>query len=161
MLVPAAVVELHTTHAPFEQPAGEQTVGSKRARPAGRLAVIVECLCRLPRKIRQFRDRSLHPERHLVLRDPRGDLGIAGLQPLPVVERCQTIEHRPSQTAIDARGIGEEENRVAGTAELHPLMVRRQETGPPEAFEEALIGVLAAPVRDEDDERREVLCLAP
>ena len=35
MLVPAAVIELHTANPPFEQPAGEETVGRKRPRPPG------------------------------------------------------------------------------------------------------------------------------
>ena len=40
-------------------------------------------------------------------------------------------------------------------------MARRQEPGPPEAFEEALVGILATPVGDEDDERGKILRLAP
>ena len=75
VVVPVAVVELDEAHAALGQPAGQQAVGGERA--VARLgAVHVEHCRRLVREVHQAGHAGLHLERHLVLADARGDLGI-------------------------------------------------------------------------------------
>ena len=67
---------------------------------------------------------GLHAERHLVLGDPRLDLGIAELVlELPLVERAERVEHRAAACAADAVGVAEVEYRVAAGAELDALVL--------------------------------------
>ena len=72
---------------------------------------------------------------------------------LKLVHLGEAVEHAAAQGAVDAGGIGEEENGVGAAAELHALMAGREEAAPPEAVEESLVGVGAGAVRDHDEER--------
>ena len=77
----------------------------------------------LVREIGQLGHRRLHPERHLVLRDARGDLRIAELVELECdssLARSSSIRRRSS--AAKPGGIGQVEHRVADRAELDALV---------------------------------------
>ena len=79
VMVPIAMVELDEAHAALGQAARQQAVRGEGAGLFRVLAVQFEGVRRLFRKIGQFRNRRLHPERHLVLRDAGADLRIAEL----------------------------------------------------------------------------------
>ena len=66
------------------------------------------------------------------------------LQP---VERGQVVEHRAARVAASTPvGVRQVQHRVAGRAELHALILRRQEAAAPQAVVERLIaGVAACP----------------
>ena len=76
VMVPVAVIELDEPHAALGQPPRQQAVRRERA--------VAALACRTGRAsasarsadVHQLRHARLHAERHLVLADPRGDLGI-------------------------------------------------------------------------------------
>ena len=78
VMIPAAMIELNEADAALGQPPREQAVGGKRAGLARLRPVHLEDRVGLLREIRQLGHRRLHPVRHLVLRDARLDLRIAG-----------------------------------------------------------------------------------
>ena len=96
----------------------------------------------------------LHAERHLVLRDPRFDLGIELLLELMAVQRVQLVEHRAAAGAADAVGVAEVEHRILAGPELHALILRIQKAAAPQPRVERLVGLVR---RDEHDERRQVV----
>src|SRR5688572_1684739 len=77
VLIPAAMIELDETNAAFNQPPREQTIRGKRPRFTRIFAVKLERAGGFARNIHQLRDARLHPVSHLVLGNPRLDLGIA------------------------------------------------------------------------------------
>ena len=113
---------------------------------------------RLAREVGQLGHRGLHPVAQLVLGDAGDDLGVAGLGVVQVVERADVVEHLPPRRRRAAGRVGEIEHRLLAAAELHALVARRQEAASPQAVVERLVG---PPAREQDDERRQVLVLAP
>ena len=82
--VPAAVIELHEPHAALDQAARQQAVVGERHLARLRAVQRVDRR-RLARDVGQLRHAALHPVGHLVRRDARVDLRIAGLRaPHPV-----------------------------------------------------------------------------
>ena len=70
-------------------------LAAKRAGPARIGTVELERARRLFRDIGQLRHRALHPVRHLVLRDARGDLRIAELLEFHPVQLGQIVDEPP------------------------------------------------------------------
>ena len=73
------------------------------------------------------------------------------------VQVAQPIEQQPPALARHAVGIRQVQHRILAAAELHALVLGRQEAAAPEAGVERLIDLAG---RDEHDERRQVLVVA-
>ena len=159
VLIPAAVIELHEPHAPLHEPPREQAVGRERAGLLALRPVTIERGRRLGRQIGELGHRGLHAEGHFVLRHAGGDLRIAVAGLLQRVQPGEAVEHRSPQLPRHARRVGEIEDGIAARAKLHALVARRQEARAPEPLEETLIGILAAPLREHDDEARQFVGL--
>ncbi len=84
----------------------------------------------------------------------------------PVSSSCMWLSlarssrKRRRWAALEPRGVGQVQHRIADRAELDALVARRQKAAPPEAIVERLIVRVAAALRDHDDEGRQVLVLA-
>src|SRR5207245_7662736 len=77
VMVPIGVIELHETHAALYQPPRQQAV--VRVTGPSRLGPIhLQRLFGLFPEIDQLRTTGLHLVCHLIRRDPRGDLRVAG-----------------------------------------------------------------------------------
>jgi len=74
-MIPVGIEQLDESHAPLNEPAGEQAV-RRKGRLAGLDPVEAECFCRFTGKIGQLRHARLHPVGHLILADPRGDFRV-------------------------------------------------------------------------------------
>ena len=83
------------------------------------------------------------------------------LAKLLFVERGEVVEHLAPHLAIAAGRVREIQHRVVAAAELHALILRRQEAAAPEAVVERLIGGAGRVARDHHDERRQVLVQLP
>ena len=139
VVVPAHVEELHEADSALRQAAGEQAVrgvtcrarftsgpyisrmscGSfERSSSSGTLVCMRKAISYWRCALR-FRDRR--PVRASVRSAPH------------------LIEHGSAHVAIHAGRIRKVEHRVAGVAELHPLMLSRQESAAPEAVVERLV----------------------
>src|SRR5262245_56464775 len=125
-MVPVAMVELNEADIALGEAASEQTVVGER-RLAGLRAVHLQHLARLAADVHQFGDAGLHPVGHLILADPRGDLGVAESAELKLIEIVNAVEQFPTSLAVDAGRVGDVEDRVARGAELHALMTTCQE----------------------------------
>jgi hypothetical protein len=90
------------------------------------------------------------------LRDASGDFGIAGLLELELIEGGDTVEHCAAEVAVDAWGVREEQYGIGAVPKFDSLVAGGQEAVAPESFEESLVGISAAPVRDQDKEGWEV-----
>ena len=158
VLVPAHVIKLDEPHAALGQAAGQQAVGGVAAGLLNVGAVEVEDRLRLVREVGQLGNRRLHAIAQLVLGDPGDDLGVAGLGVVQVVERGDVVEHLPPRRPRAAGRVGEIEHRLLAAAQLHALVARGQEAASPQAVVKRLVG---PPAREQDDEGRQVLVLAP
>ena len=96
VLVPAAMIELDEAHAALGQPPRQQAIGGEGAGLAGVRAVQFEGAVRLLGQIGQLRHGGLHAVSHLILRDAGGDLGIAEVFQLALV---QLRQRRPAYRA--------------------------------------------------------------
>ena len=157
VLVPALVIELDEPHAALGQPAREQAVGGKVP------GVLASGPYRSNVSAVSFETSitpghaGLHAIRHLVLRDARVDFGVAERLGRVRVQVLQPIQQQPPALARDAVGIAEIEHRIRAAAELHALMLRRQEAAAPQARVERLVDLAR---RDQHDERRQVFVVA-
>src|SRR5260370_6053239 len=86
--------------------AREQTLRRERAWVARVRSVLLKYTRRFFGKIRQFRNRALHAIRHLILRDARGDFGVAELFEAELVDLAQVFDEPPACRVIDALWIG-------------------------------------------------------
>ena len=73
---------------------------------------------------------ALHPEGQLVGGDPRRQLGVGRVEVL-LVHRSQQVEHPALAGERDARRRLEVDDRHRAAAEQRPLVMSRQEPGPP------------------------------
>ena len=117
---------------------------------------------RLLREVGQLGHARLHAVGHLVLRDARGDLRVAEFARAAAGSasaRSSSIARRPSR--LDAVGVrrGRAPGRPA-ERNLHALVLRRQEAAAPQPVVERLVGRVAGALRDQHDERGQVLVLA-
>src|SRR5258707_9404032 len=92
-------VQLDEPHAALRQPPREQEVGRKGSRLSRFRTVELKHTLRLLGKIGQLRNRILHPVCHLVLRDPRRDLGVSELFQTELIELAQIL-HEPAPRRI-------------------------------------------------------------
>ena len=95
VVVPVGVVELHEPHAALDQPAGEQAVAGEAGLLAVLDAVQVERRLALAAGVHQLRGAGLHPVRHLVGVDPRGDFRVAGLDEPLQVQLADGVDELP------------------------------------------------------------------
>ena len=154
MVVPAFVEELHEAHAALDEPAGEQAVHGE-AWLARLGAVQLERLGRFLRHVHEFGRAGLHAVGHLEGIDARGDLGIADRREMPLIKVLHEVERLPLHRLGDACGIGQVEDWVAGFAERHALVNRRQKAA---AVERRAAAQTAR--RVEHDKARKVLRFA-
>ena len=97
VLIPAGVHELDEADAALDQAAGHQAVAGEGARFVDLRAVEVESGLRLAGDVGQLRHAGLHPVGHFVLGDAGGDLGVADVVELALVESRDVVEHLPAQ----------------------------------------------------------------
>lgn len=160
VVVPAAVIELDEADVALRQSPREEAVRGERPGPAGLLAVEFERLVGFTRDVGEVGDARLHAVGHLVLGDPRLDLGVSGLGEGGGVEVGEGVEHRPAAAAVDPGRVGEIEHRVLPAAEADALMPARQEPRAPQPGEQPLARLALARRRVEDDEGGQVRVLA-
>src|SRR2546427_12321793 len=110
--------ELDEADAAFGQAPGEQTIRSKRARLLRLFTVKLERARRLFGNIRQLGNRSLHPKGHFILRDARGNFGIAEFLETDLVQLAYRVEKYAPVFALKAGRVGEIENGIADRTEL-------------------------------------------
>ena len=97
----------------------------------------------------------LHAERHLVLADARGDLRVADVGELRLVQLLRRRRARGGgRRPVWPLRVGEEQHRVAAGAELDALVDARQEAGRPQAGARA-----AERAGEQHDVGRQVLVL--
>ncbi len=97
MLIPASVVELDEPDAAFCQSAGEDTVRCERTRLFGFWPVAFIDGFGLCGEVREVGHRRLHPERHLVLVDPRADFWIVKVLFIETIDCAHIVQHRPAE----------------------------------------------------------------
>ena len=85
--------------------------------------------------------------------------GSAYLSSSMLVELSQIVEHLPACRHVDARWIREIQHRIARAAEFDSLVLGGQKTAAPQSIVERLIVGVAAPLRHQCDERRQILIL--
>ena len=151
MLVPALVIELDEPHVALGQPPRQQAVGGVGAGLAGLGAVEVEDRVGLGREIHRVGHGRLHPVGHLVLRDARVDLRVDDLARAALSRaRAACRASAAGWPAIDAVRIVQVEHRILAAAELHALVLRRQEAAAPQPRVERLIA-FAGPRQQHDE----------
>ena len=161
VLVPAPVQNLHRPHAPLHQPAGQQgtrrkTSGGLHIRP-----IRVERGRRFAPQVDQLGNAGLHAKRHLVLGNAGLNLGIVQLGELPLVERLQGVQHRPSIGDGDPGRVLQVQHRVPDTSQRHAAVAGGQKPAGPHPREQRLGGGPRTPGGCEDHKRWQVVCLGP
>ena len=161
MMIPAHVEQLHEAHATLREAPGEEAVvgiapGALDVRPVG-----LEHVLRLVADPHEIGHARLHPEGHLILARPGGDVGIAYELPAAAVDRRDPVERRSARLPVDPRWIGKIEDWRPAVAEPHPLMLRRQKPGPPQPVVKGLIVRAAAAEAREDEIGGEIGVLTP
>ena len=125
VVVPAAVIELHEAHAALDEPARERGSCWRRSASRARLPYMLVHRLRLLRDVGQLGDARLHAEGHLVGRDARVDLGIAGIAAVERVHLAQRVQRgSPVARALTPSGLVQEQDGIALRAELDALVDR-------------------------------------
>ena len=154
MLIPALVVELHKTYAPFHQPSRKQAIRRIGARLTRVGAVFLKDRIGLLREVAHFGHRSLHSVSQFVLGDAAFDFGVGGSLELLLVKLSQSAQHFLSALGVDALRVAQIEDGVFTRAEANSLMLRRQKTAAPIAAQQRLARFVFG---DQHDKRRQVL----
>ena len=153
VMVPVLVIKLDEPHAPFGKSPGQQAVGGKGA-VAWLAAVELERLRALVLHVHQFRHARLHLEGHLILRDPRRDLGVAGERVVLGIEQVDRVNVGALTVPRDAVGIREVEHGIALRPQLHALVSARQEPARPLPRCDRLVLAPLAERREHDEPRQ-------
>ena len=153
VVVPVLMIQLDEFHAAFGEPPGEETVGGEGAGFARVGAVRIDDVGRLIFEVGDLGDAGLEVERHLVVGDARGDLGVGRAGKLVFVQLAEAVEREAAVLWRDAGGVIEIEDRIGTGAEAHALMFRGEKTGAPEVRHERLTFFI---LRNEHDEGREI-----
>ena len=132
VVIPAAMIKLDEPHTTLGQAACEQAVATEGA-VAGLAAVEAQHLFRFLGNIHQIGHAGLHFERHLVLRDARGDFGIVRGARLQIVELLHGIDHIALAAGIHAAGAAHVHHGIAGGPQLDALKLARQKSAMPHA----------------------------
>ena len=114
VLIPAHVVKLNEADIAFGEAAGKQAVVGVGAAGGDVRTVHVEHMLRFVPRVGQLGHRHLHAVGHFILGDAGADFGISDPGVLMTVQDGEFVELSATGRAIDARGIGEVENGVAG-----------------------------------------------
>src|SRR5437763_1101853 len=130
--------ELNEAHASLRHAPREQTIGGESPGLARLRAVELERVFGLLRKIGQRRHRALHLVGHLVLGDARGNLGIAELLELDLIELAEVVDESAPLLGSEAGRIGEIEHRIPERAEFDALILGGKESTAPLAIGERL-----------------------
>ena len=149
------VVELDETDTPLHQAPGQEAVVGERllTRPGPVHAVDV---LRFIADVHQFGDAGLHPVGQFVGGDTAQDLRVAHRPVLPLIELLQGVEGAAARLAGHPTWVGQIWNRVTLGPELHALVDRGQEGGPPTR----VAGKDLNRTRLQDDEAGQVAVLA-
>jgi len=99
----------------------------KRQRP-----IQVPCRLGFLAEIRKLGYGCLHPEGHLVLRDPRVSLRISHLRKCLQVDLLNSIQHFAAHLAIHAIRIAQKEHRIPTRSQADPCILRRKESTAPQ-----------------------------
>ena len=161
MMIPPHVKQLHEAHAALREAPGEEAVvgiapGALDVGPVG-----LEHVLRLVADPDEIGHARLHPEGHLILARPGGDVGIADAISAAAIERRDPVERCPARLPGDPRRIGKIQNRGTAIAEPHPLMLRRQKPRPPQPVVKGLVVRAATAEACEDEIGGEIGVLAP
>ena len=158
VLVPAGVHELDEPHAALGQPAGHQAVVGERALPLHVGAVHVEDVLRLVREVGQLRHARLHLDRpsrtgRCAWRSP-GRRTRCSFSSLSLARSSS----RPRRTSrLMPSGLDRYSTGSPLAAELHALVLRRQEAAAPVEVVEDLAARRLLVARGHDDERRQIV----
>jgi hypothetical protein len=108
-------------------------------------------------EVGQLGDRGLHPKGHLILADPRLNLGVEALLCQESIQTVDLFNDLPLRTLTDAFGAADVMDRVAARLKLNSLKSAGEEAARPLPGRDRL---LAAGARGgEDDETRQVVRL--
>ena len=93
MLVPSGVHELDKARSAFDETARKETVAGKGAWLVDTGAVLFERGFAFAGNVGELGHAGLHTVSHLVLRDARGDFGVADFGKFSFVELGNAVEH--------------------------------------------------------------------
>ena len=130
MVVPSLVIKVHEPDTPLDQASGKEAVIRERGL-AGLDAVKLQRFLGLAGEVHQFRGAGLHPVGHLILGDAGGDLRVSNVAQVAPIQGADQVEGVSLETAIEAFGAGDIEDRVALGAEDNSLIGRRQKAARP------------------------------
>src|SRR5437763_1116303 len=82
---------------------------------------------------------------------------IVEFRQLELIKLGQIVEHAPASRLAESRRVGEIQDRIPDGAELDALVLRGEKATAPETIVEGLVGRTTAPLRDHDDEGRQIL----
>ena len=160
MLVPARVEQLHVARPALEEPPCHQAVVGEAALAADVRTVERQDVLRLVRQVGELGHRGLHAIGQLVLGDAGADLRVPDLLGPALVQGREVVEHAAAQVARQAVGIPQVEHRVPLPAELHALVLARQEAAAPVPVVEDLPAGRALVARGHGHEGGQVLAHA-
>ena len=163
MLVPAAVDELDEAHAALGQAAGEQAVAGEAAVDRRRRRAV-----QVERLLAARSERSVSSGTDVCMRNAISywamRVSISGspnARAASCVQLADAVEHR--RGALAASTPGGLDRYSTGSPPVRnrtPWCCAGQEAAAPQPREERLVGLVAAALRDHDDERGQVLVLA-
>lgn len=130
VIVPVGVIKLHEPHAALDQAAGQKAViGERRLARFG--PVGFDRLGTFAGQVHQLGRARLHAICHFVGGDARGDFRILSVVETNLVEVVDRFDELFLTTLVDARWIGEIQNRFGPRPKGNSLVGRRQKTAGP------------------------------
>src|SRR5579863_1640484 len=113
MYIPTPLIDLGKTHATLRHSPRQQTVVGKATLLSGFFSIQSPGAGRFIAKISQFRQRSLHPKRQLILTNPGIGLWVADLLKSYLVDSVDGVNHFTPNIAAHPRRVVQIEDRGA------------------------------------------------
>ena len=157
VVIPVVVVDLDEANPPLDEAAGGERGVGEGARFLCIVAVEFKRAFGLGRKLGEFRHARLHPERHLILRDSRVRLRVADERGVHFIERLDAVERVAPHRCGNAGRVVDVQNGVALAPECHPGVLAREVAARPQPPADGLNLLAVRRLRDEHDERGQVL----
>ena len=132
MHIPSTFINLCEPHSAFGHTPRQKAVICKRPRFLRIRPIQVPCRLGFLAEIRKLGYGCLHPEGHLVLRDPRVSLRISHLRKCLQVDLLNSIQHFAAHLAIHAIRIAQKEHRIPTRSQADPCILRRKESTAPQ-----------------------------